>query len=78
MAVQWATIVYEVTPAEILVWYIVCHDSDVELVFKVTVVPIGADARVSSMREELEDSVCTIFCIYYATSLDVQVTLIWI
>ena len=78
MAVQWATIVYEVTIAETLVRYIVCYDTNAELVFKVTVLPIGADARVSSVREEDEDSVCSIFHIYYATSLDVQVTLAWV
>ena len=78
MAVQWATMVYEVTSAETLVRYIVCHNADAELVFKVTVLPIGADAQVSAVREEHEDSVCSIFCIYYATSLDVQVTLAWV
>ena len=78
MVVQWATMVYKVTPVETLVQYILCDDSDTELVLKVTVVPIGVDAHVSSVREELEDSVCTIFHIYYATSLNVQVTLIWV
>ena len=67
--------VYEVTPAETLVRYIVYHDADAELVFKVNVLSIWANARVSSVREEHEDSVCSIFRIYYATSLDVQVTL---
>ena len=70
--------VYEVTPAETLVRYIVCHDADAELMFKVTVLPIGADARVSAKREEHEDSVYSIFSIYYSTSLDVQVTLAWV
>ena len=78
MVVQWATMVYTVTPTETLVRYIVCHDADAELVFKVTVLPMGADARVTSMREEHEDSVCTIFHVYYTTSLDIQVTLIWV
>ena len=67
MAVKWATMVYEVTPAKALVLYIVCHDINVELVFKVTILAIGVDARVSSMREEHLDSVFTIFYIYYAT-----------
>ena len=53
IAVQWASMIYEVTPAETSVRYVVCHDANAELVFKVTVVSIGADARVSSMREEL-------------------------
>ena len=75
MAVQWAIIVYEVTAVESLVRYIVCHDIDAELVFKVTVLPIGVDARVSSVRQEHLDSVCTIFQVYYVISLDVQVTL---
>ena len=71
MAVQWATMIYEVTPTETLVRYIMCYDLNAELVFKVTIVPIGANARVFSVREEFEDSVCTIFCIHYITSLDV-------
>ena len=66
MAVQWATMIYEVTSAKTLVRYIVCHDLDAKLVFKITVVPIGAEARVSSMREELEDSVC-MYLLYYLT-----------
>ena len=78
MAVQWASMVYEVTPEETQVRYFVYHDADAELVFKVTVIPIGADARVSSVREEYEDSVYSIFRITYATSLDVAVTLTWV
>ena len=78
MVVQWATLVYEVTTVEILVRYIVCHDIDAELVFKIMVLPIGTDARVSFVREEHLDSVCTIFRVYYATSLDVQITLTWV
>ena len=75
MVVHWASMVYEVTPAETSVRYVVYHDDDAKLVFKVTVVPIGADARVSSVREEHEDSVHSIFRVTYATSLDVEVTL---
>ena len=78
MAVQWASMVDEVTPAETSVRDVVCHDADAELVFKVTVVPIGANARVSSMREEHEDSVYSIFRVTYITSLDVEVTLTWV
>ena len=77
MVVQWASMVYEVTPAETSVQYVVCHNADAELVFKVTVVPIGADAQVFSVREEHEDSVYSIFHVTYATSLDVEVTLTW-
>ena len=44
MAVQWASMVYDVSPAETSVRYVVCHDDDAKLVFKVIVVPIGADA----------------------------------
>ena len=61
MVVQWAIMVYEMTAAETLVRYIVFHNTNVELVFKVTVLPIGADTRVSFVREEHLDSVCTIF-----------------
>ena len=57
MAVYWATIVYEVAAAETTVRYVVCHDADADVVFKVSVVPIGVDARISSVREEHEDSV---------------------
>ena len=78
MAVQWASMVYEVTPAETSVRYVVCYDADAELVFKVIVVPIGADARVSFVHEEHEDSVYLIFRVTYATSLDVEVTLTWV
>ena len=53
--------VYEVTATETLMRYIVCHDIDAELVFKVTVLPIGADARVSYVREEHLNIVSTIF-----------------
>ena len=70
--------VYEVTPEETQVRYVVCHDADAELVFKVTVLPIGADTRISSMREEHEDSVYSIFRITYATALDVEVSLTWV
>ena len=78
MAVYWAIIIYEVSPAETQVRYVVCHDADTELVFKVTVMPIGADARVSSVREEHEDSIYSIFRVTYTTSLDVEVTLTWV
>ena len=78
MVVYWATMVYEVSPAETQVRYVVCYDADAELVFKVTVIPIGADARVSSVREEHEDSVYLIFRVTYATLLDVEVTLTWV
>ena len=46
MAVYWATMVYEVSAVETSVRYVVCHDADADLVFKVSMVPIGADARV--------------------------------
>ena len=78
MAVYWATMVYEVSAAETSMRFVVCHDADADLVFKVSVVPIGADARVSSVREEHEDNVHSIFRVTYATSLDVEVTLTWV
>ena len=73
MAIQWASY-----STETQVRYVVCPDIDAELVFKVTVVPIGADARVSSMRKEHEDSVYSIFRITYTTSLNVEVALTWV
>ena len=78
MAVYWTTMVYEVSAAETSVWHVICHDADAELAFKISVVPIGANVRVSTVREEREDSVHMIFRITHATSLDVQVTLSWV
>ena len=78
MAVYWATMVYEVSAAETTVRCVVCHDANADVVFKVSVVPIGADARISSVQEEHEDSVYSIFRVTYATSLDVEVTLTWV
>ena len=74
MAVYWVTMVYEVVAAEATVRYVVCHDADADVVFKVSVVPIGADARISSVRKEHEDNVHSIFYVTYATSLEVEVT----
>ena len=78
MAVYWTTMVYEVSGAETSVWHVISHDADAELVFKISVVPIGADVRVSAVRKEREDNIHTIFLITHATSLDVQVTLSWV
>ena len=72
------SMVYEVTSEETQVRYVVCYDADAELVFKVTVLPIGADARISSVQEEHEDSVFSIFHVTYATTLDVEVSLTWV
>ena len=78
MAVYWTTMVYEVVGAETSVRHVICHDADAELAFKVSVVPIGADVRISAIREEREDSVHTVFRVTHATSVDVQVTLTWV
>ena len=78
MAVYWTTIVYEVLGAETSVRHVISHDADAELTFKVSVVPIGADVRMSAVREEREDCVNTVFYITHAMSLDVQVTLSWV
>ena len=75
MAVYWVTIVYEVTAVETTVRYVVCHNADADVVFKISVVPIGADACISSVREEHKDNVHFIFRVTYATSLEVEVTL---
>ena len=66
------------TGAETSIRHVISHDADAELAFKVSVVPIGADVRVSAVREEREDSIHTVFCVTHATSLDVQVTLSWV
>ena len=78
MAVYWTTMVYEVSGAETSIRHVICHDADAKLAFKVSVVPIGVDVRVSAVREEREDSVHTVFHVTHATSLDVQVTLSWV
>ena len=78
MAVYWTTMVYEVSGAEMSIRHVISHDADAELAFKVSVVPIGADVRVSAVREERDDSVHTIFRVTHATSVDVQVTLSWV
>ena len=78
MAVYWTTMVYEVYGVETSIRHVICHDADAELAFKVSVVPIGVDVRVSAVRQEQEDSVHTVFRITHATSVDVQVTLSWV
>ena len=78
MVVYWTTMVYEVSGAETSVRHVICHNADAELAFKILVVLIGADVRVSAVREEREDSVYTVFRVTHATSLDVQVTLSWV
>ena len=78
MAVYWTTMVYEVYGAKTSIRHVIHHDADAELAFKVSVVPIGVDVRVSAVREEQEDSVYTVFRITHATSVDVQVTLSWV
>ena len=78
MAVYWATMVYEVSAAETSVRYVVCHDADADLVFKVTVLLIGANTYISSVCDKHKDSVHSIFCITYATTLDVEVSLTWV
>ena len=78
MAVYWTTLVYKVSGAETSIRHVISHDADAELAFKVSVVPIGADVRVSVVREKREDSVHTVFCVTHTTSLDVQVTLSWV
>ena len=78
MAVYCTTMVYEVYGAETSIRHVICHDADAELAFKVSVIPIGADVRISAVREEREDSVHTVFRVTHATSVDVQVTLTWV
>ena len=78
MAVQQTTMTYEVSEIETRVKYVICHDTDAEFVFRVTVEPIGVDVRITSIREEYLDSVCTIILVSYDTSTGVQVSLTWI
>ena len=78
MVVYWATVVYEITEAETLVRYIVCRDTNEELVFRIMVQPIWAEVRLSAIREEYLDGICMTFHVFYTTSIDVQVTLFWL
>ena len=63
--------VYEITEAEMLVCYIVYHDTDAKLVFRIMIQPIRAEVRLFAIREEHLDGICTTFCVFYATSTDV-------
>ena len=66
---------YEVTMTETLVKYIICHDVDIELAFKVGVEPIGAFVCIYVIRENYLDSVCTTIQVICKTTTKVQVTL---
>ena len=72
MVVQWTTMTYEVSEIEERV---ICHDIDAEFVFKVTVEPIGVDVRITFVREEYLNYVCTIVRVGYDTSTEVQVSM---
>ena len=78
MAVYGVSMVYKFTAVETQVRYVVSHDADIDLEFKVTVLPIGVDARISAVREEHDDSVHSIFHVTYATDIDVEVSLTWV
>ena len=78
MAVYGVSMVYKFTAAETQVRYVVSHDADADLEFKVTVPSIGVDARISAVREEHDDSVHSIFRVTYATDIDVEVSLTWV
>ena len=78
MTVYWATTVYKITEVETLVRYIVYHDTDAELVFRIMVQPIGVEVLLSAIREDYLDSICMTFRVLYTTSTDVQVTLSWV
>ena len=78
MAVQWTTMKYEVTEAESLVKYTVCHNVDANLTFKVTMEPIRASVRMFTIKEEHLNSICTTFRVFNETTTDVQVTLTWV
>ena len=69
---------YEMTAFKILVKYVICHDTDAIIVFKVTVEPIGTEFHISAVREEYMDSMCTIIWVFYMIDPNVQVNLTWI
>ena len=75
MVVQWTTITYKVIKAESLVKYNVCHNTDADLTFRVTVEPIGVPVHMSIIREEHLNNICTTFWVFYETTTDVKVTL---
>ena len=57
-------IIYEVTEVETLMKYVICHDVDVEMTFRVTVEPIGASVCLSVIREDYLDDICTIIQVF--------------
>ena len=60
MVVQWTTMTYEVSEIETRVKYVICHDTDAEFAFRVTVEPTGMNVRITSVREDYLDSLYTI------------------
>ena len=70
--------IYEVTVAETLVKYVVYHNVDAELIFRVAIDLIGTSVRLSVIREEHLNSIYTIFRVFYETTIDVHVTLTWV
>ena len=71
MVVQWATMIYEVTSIETLIRYIICHDADAELVFKITILPIGLMLESPQCGRSTRIVSVPFFYVYYATSLNV-------
>ena len=78
MAVQWTTMTSEITAAETLVRYTICHDMDAKFTFRVTVELMGATVHISLIKEDYMGDMCTIVRVYYITDLDIQVSMTWV
>ena len=50
---------YKVTMTETLIRYIICHDVDVDLAFRVGVEPIEASICIYVIKDDYLHSVCT-------------------
>ena len=68
---------FEATYFETIVKYIICHDHNVELAFKVTIEPIGALVHITVIQDNYFRDLCTVVRVYHVTDPDVQVSFTW-
>ena len=71
MAVEWTIITFEMTSSETIVRYIMCHDHDAELAFRVTVEPMGASMCIAVIREDYTGDLCIVVRVYHITDPDI-------
>ena len=65
MVVEWTTMTIEAIATKAIVRYIICHDQDAELSFRVTVEPMGASVHISVIREDYMGNMCTTHSVPY-------------